>query len=116
VVVADIPPVVAALAEPAPAPVISGPDGSSYYLLGLIAYGREEDVVRLETFAKQHGWPAERDPEGSQGDRVKLMIMFPRAKAKEVARFIERCNRGEFGQFDFERMILSVRAARLNAQ
>jgi hypothetical protein len=107
----DAPPAIVAPADPAPAPVIPGPDGSPHYLLGVIAYGSEKDVERLEKVAKRQGWPAERDPDGSNGDTVKLIIMFPRADPREVARFLDRSNKGEFGRFSFESMVLPVRAA-----
>ena len=107
----DAPPTIVAPAEQPPAPVFTGTDGSPYYLLGINAYGSEEDVACLEGVASEHGWPAERGPEGSRGNTVKLMIMFSRASSDDVRAFLDRANRGEFGRFSFESMMLPVRDA-----
>lgn len=107
----DAPPAITASAEPAPAPVIAGPDGTPHYLLGVNAYGVEAEIVRLEAVAARNGWVSERDPEGAEANRVKLMILFPRANAEQVRAFLDQVNRGELGQLTLESMIVPVRDA-----
>jgi hypothetical protein len=73
------------------APIIAGKDGAPYYLVGITAYGKAEDLVRLAQAAGSNGWPSRRE---AAGQPPSLMIAFPKADPAKVSDFLRRSEAG----------------------
>ena len=81
------------------APIVAGKDGAPYYLVGITAYGKADDLVRLAQAAGANGWPSRRE---AAGQPPSLMIAFPKADPGKVSEFLRRAEAGEYGAFTFE--------------
>ena len=80
----------------APAPI----QASAPILIGILAFGSQADLNRLEVFATQSGFPSEQmdAPNGRE-----LIIAFPPGSSPSaVTTFIERLRGAEFSSLTFE--------------
>ena len=87
------------------APIIAGENGRPYFLIGITAYGKAEDLAQLAQAAGAQGWPLRREAEGQSPS---LMIAFPKADPAKVSDFLRRASAGEFGTFTFESELVPV--------